>query len=31
MPVEFQGLLGMNFLKEVDYKIDFERQVIIWR
>lgn len=31
MPVEFQGLLGMNFLREVDYKIDFERQVILWR
>lgn len=30
-PVEFQGLLGMNFLREVDYKIDFERQVIVWR
>jgi predicted aspartyl protease len=29
--VEFQGLLGMNFLKEVDYRIDFERQVIVWR
>jgi predicted aspartyl protease len=31
IPVEYQGLLGMNFLKEVDYKIDFQRQVIIWR
>jgi len=31
VPVEFQGLLGMNFLREVDYKIDFERQVIVWR
>ena len=31
MPVEFQGLLGMNFLREVDYKIDFQRQVIVWR
>jgi predicted aspartyl protease len=29
--VDYQGLLGMNFLKEVDYKIDFKRQVIIWR
>ena len=31
MPVEYQGLLGMNFLREVNYKIDFQRQVIIWR
>jgi hypothetical protein len=23
--VDYQGLLGMNFLKEVDYKIDFQR------
>jgi hypothetical protein len=30
-PVEFQGLLGMNFLREVDYRIDFQRQVIVWR
>ncbi len=28
---DYQGLLGMNFLKGVDYKIDFQRQVIIWR
>ena len=31
LTVDYQGLLGMNFLKEVDYKIDFQRQVIIWR
>lgn len=31
MPVEFQGLLGMDFLREVDYKIDFQKQVILWR
>jgi hypothetical protein len=29
--MDYQGLLGMNFLKEVDYKIDFQRQVILWR
>ncbi|MFO7709069.1 MAG: retropepsin-like aspartic protease [Desulfobacterales bacterium] len=28
---DYQGLLGMNFLRDMDYKIDFQRQVIIWR
>lgn len=27
----FKGLLGMNFLRNVEYSIDFERQVIKWR
>lgn len=29
--VEYDGLLGMNFLKEVDYRIDLRRRVIEWR
>jgi clan AA aspartic protease (TIGR02281 family) len=29
--VHYEGLLGMNFLKDLDYRIDFENQVIQWR
>ena len=29
--VHYDGLLGMNFLKNLDYKIDFDNQVIHWR
>jgi predicted aspartyl protease len=29
--VERQGLLGMNFLRDFEYQIDFKRKKIIWR
>jgi predicted aspartyl protease len=29
--VAHQGLLGMNFLQGIDYRVDFKRQVIIWK
>lgn len=29
--LHYEGLLGMNFLKDLDYKIDFENQLIQWR
>jgi predicted aspartyl protease len=30
-PVSHDGLLGMNFLRGVEYSIDFENQVIRWK
>lgn len=30
-PVNYQGFLGMNFLRNFEYSIDFERQVIRWK
>lgn len=28
---DYSGLLGMNFLRELDYSIDYERRVVRWR
>ena len=30
-PVAYQGLLGMNFLRGLEYDIDFEEQRIVWK
>jgi len=30
-PVNYSGLLGMNFLKNVEYSIDYKNQVIRWK
>jgi predicted aspartyl protease len=30
-PVNFQGLLGMNFLKNFEYNIDYKNKVIRWK
>ena len=30
-PVNYSGLLGMNFLKQVEYAIDYKNQVIRWK
>jgi predicted aspartyl protease len=29
--IKFQGLLGMNFLRGLEYKVDFKKQVIRWK
>ena len=29
-PTQHQGLLGMNFLRDVDYSVDFRRKIISW-
>lgn len=30
-PAPYEGLLGMNFLKGLDYRIDYERELILWK
>jgi hypothetical protein len=30
-PVKYSGLLGMNFLKQVEYSIDYKNEVIRWK
>lgn len=30
-PVNFKGMLGMNFIKNLQYKLNFEKQVIQWQ
>ena len=30
-PVNFKGMLGMNFLKNLQYELNFEKQVIQWQ
>jgi len=31
LPSDYNGLLGMNFLRGLEYSIDFERQIIKWK
>jgi len=30
-PINYSGLLGMNFLRQVEYSIDYKKQVIRWK
>lgn len=30
-PINYSGLLGMNFLKQVEYSIDYKNEVIRWK